>query len=340
MKIDGGLQDLLAGRAAVVDSAQAGAAAGYDRLFAAETAHDPFLPVALVADEVDVDLGTYVAIALARSPMTVAVTANDLQILTHGRFILGLGSQVKPHITRRFSMPWTRPVARMREFVLALRAIWASWHEGTKLDFDGEFYHHTLSNPLFDPGPNPFGPPRIFLAAVGPRMTETAGEVADGVICHGFTSASYLQNVTMPAVQRGIDVAGRARESVEVCLPVFLATGPAGSDISAEIARARKQVAFYGSTPAYRAVLDHHGWGDLHDDLHRLSKESRWDDMTNLVTDEILNTFAVVADSTTLAKVLRERFGGLVDGLRLNVPYALAPEVWAPVIADLKEPMA
>jgi probable F420-dependent oxidoreductase len=168
-------------------------------------------------------------------------------------------------------------------------------------------------------------------------MTEAAGEVADGVICHGFTSASYLSEVTMPALRKGMAVTGRV-EDIEVCLPVFLATGPAGADLSGEIARVRKQLAFYASTPAYRGVLDHHGWGDAHAEFHRLSREQRWDDMTGLVDDEMLNTLAVVADAEDLSKVLLDRFGGLVTGLRLNVPYAQDPQTWAPVIAALKEP--
>jgi len=337
VKIDGGLQLAYDDRASAAHSAQLAASVGYDRLFAAEAAHDPFLPLALAAGAADVDLGTYVAIAFARNPMTAAAVANDLQLLTGGRFILGLGSQVKAHVTRRFSMPWSHPADRMREFILALRAIWDSWNLGTRPRFEGDYYQYTLSNPLFEPGPNPFGPPRVFLAAVGPHMTEVAGETADGVLCHGFTSPSYLAEVTLPALRRGLAAAGRSQDEVEVCLPVFLATVPAGGDLERAIDGARRTLSFYGSTPAYQGVLAHHGWGDLHHELHRLSVDQRWDDMSPLIDDEILHTLAVVADADHLAGVLLDRYGGLVTALRLNVPYAEDPETWASVINELKE---
>ncbi len=336
MKVDGALRQSLDDPASPARSARSAASVGFDRLFAAEAAHDPFLAVALAAGAADVDLGTNIAVAFARTPMTVAATANDLQLLTGGRFILGLGSQVKAHITRRFSMPWSAPAARMREFILALQAIWDSWHHGSKLNFDGRFYQHTLSNPLFDPGPNPYGAPKVWLAAVGPRMTEVAGEVADGVIGHAFTSPSYLAEVSLPALKRGMAAGGRT-EQPEVCVPVFLATGPQGADLEVPIAGVRRQLAFYASTPSYRGVLDHHGWGDAHEEFHRLSREGRWAEMSELVDDKMLHTLAVVADAGSLADVLLERYGGLVDGLRLNIPYAEQPEVWAPVISRLKE---
>src|SRR5688572_1436426 len=169
---------------------------GYDGLWAAETSHDPFVSLTLAAEATErVELGTAIVVAFGRNPMDLAITANGLQLLSQGRFILGLGSQIKPHIEKRFSMPWSKPAARMREFILAMRAIWDSWHHGTKLDFRGDFYTHTLMTPFFDPGPNPYGPPRVFLAAVGERMTEVAGEVADGLLAHGFTTERYLKEV-------------------------------------------------------------------------------------------------------------------------------------------------
>ncbi len=336
MKVDGGLTYAPDDRASAPRYARLAAAVGYDRLFAAEIAHDPFLPVALAAGAADVDLGTNVAVAFARNPMTTASTARDLHVLTGGRFVLGLGSQVKAHITRRFSMPWSRPVARMREFVLAVRAIWDSWERRTRLAFDGQFYRHTLSAPMFDPGPTHCGLPRVFVAAVGPRMTEVAGEVGDGLLCHAFTSPSYLQEVTLPALRRGLAAAGRSSDDVDVSTSVFLATGPAGADLEPEVERVRSQLAFYGSTPAYRGVLDHHGWGDLHEELHTLSRAQRWSEMTPLVDDSVLHTLAVVADAGELATVLRERFAALVSGLRLNVPFVDDPDAWAPVIAQVK----
>lgn len=337
MKVDTGLQYSPANRAAVAQTATLAAEVGFDRLFSHETANDPFLPIALAAGVTDLELGTNIAVAFARNPMTTAMSARDLHELTGGRFILGLGSQVKAHITRRFSMPWSHPAARMREFLLAVRAIWDSWQNGSRLKFDGEFYQHTLSSPLFDPGPCSYGVPKIFLAAVGPLMTETAGEVADGLFCHGFTSPSYMAEVTLPALRRGLARAGRDESEIDVSVPVFLATGATGDDLADEIARVRKQVAFYGSTPTYRGVLEHHGWGYLHEELHQLSVAQRWDDMTALIDDEVLNTLAVVAEADKLADSLLDRYGNLVSALRINVPYADDPDTWAPVIARLKQ---
>jgi probable F420-dependent oxidoreductase len=336
MRIDGVLRYQPGDPASAPREAKLAAEMGYDRLFTAETAHDPFLPLAQAAQAADVDLGTYIAVAFARNPMTTAVVAHDLQSFTGGRFVLGLGSQVKAHITRRFSMPWSHPAARMREFVLAMRAIWASWQDGAPLNFTGEFYQHTLSSPIFDPGQTPFGPPKVLLAAVGPRMTEVAGEVADGLVCHAFTTRSYLAEVTLPTLRKAAVAAGRPPGDVEVALPAFIATGPPGRDLTPKVEAVRKQIAFYASTPAYRGVLDHHGWGDLHTELHRLSRDQRWDEMTKLVDDRVLQAFVVIADASGLAKALSRRFGGLVTSLNVGVPYADDPDLWAPVIAALK----
>ena len=220
--------------------------------------------------------------------MTLAQTAWDLQAASGGRFILGLGSQIKPHITRRFSMPWSHPAARMREMILAIRAIWACWNDGTKLDFRGDFYTHTLMTPFFNPGPNPHGDARIFLAGVGELMTEVAGEVADGFICHGFTTRRYLDEVTLPRSSRGRAEAGRTLEGFEICGPMFVVTGRDEDEMAKAATGVREQIAFYGSTPAYRRVLDLHGWGDLQDELNRMSKEGRWKEMGDLIDDEML----------------------------------------------------
>ena len=211
--------------------------------------------------------------------MTLANVGYDLQQYSGGRFILGLGSQIKPHIDKRFSMPWSHPAARMREFVLAMRAIWACWNEGEKLDFRGEFYTHTLMTPFFNPGPNPHGVPKVFLAAVGERMTEVAGEVCDGMLVHGFTTERYLQEVTLPALERGYAAGGRKRDEFELSIPAFVVTGENDEAIEQADAAVRQQIAFYGSTPAYRPVLDLHGWGDLQDELNVLSKQGEWVEM-------------------------------------------------------------
>jgi len=280
---------------------------GYDGFWLAETKHDPFLALAGAAAATErIELGTAIAVAFARNPMTVATTANDLQLLSGGRFNLGLGSQVEAHITKRFAMPWSRPAARMREFVLAIRAIWHAWETGERLAFRGEFYKHTLMTPFFDPGPNPHGTAPIYLAGVGERMTEVAGEVADGFLCHNFTTERYLREVTLPALERGRAKAGRTLEGFEVSGPVFAATN------DEEIADVKRQIAFYGSTPAYRPVLDLHGWGALHEELHRLSRRQQWAEMSELITDEVLHEFCVVGSPETVTAALLDRYGDVV----------------------------
>ncbi len=286
---------------------------GLDGLWTAEAAHDAFLPLMLAAEHTQrVVLGTSIAIAFARTPMTAAVVANDLQSYSKGRAILGLGSQIRPHIENRYSMPWGRPADRMREFVLALRAIWSAWHDGTPLDFRGEFYKHTLMTPMFNPGPNPYGAPKVFLAAVGERMTRVAGEVADGLIVHPFTTVRYLTERILPTFEAGLTASGRARADVTVCFMGIVAT----DDVQA----ARNQLAFYGSTPAYHPVLELHGWLDLGHELNALSKSDRpekWREMGALITDEILSEFAITSTKDELRSVIEQRHGGLVDRFTL-----------------------
>ena len=309
---------------------------GYDGVWTTEVSHDPFLPLLLAADRSPgLMLGTAIAVAFARSPMTVATAANDLQSLSSGRFVLGLGSQVKAHIERRFSMPWSEPAARMREFVLALRAIWASWQDGGRLDFRGEFYRHTLITPMFTPDPNPWGPPPVLLAAVGPRMTQVAAEVADGLIVHGFTTERYLREVTWPIIDAGLSTSGRGRDRFTISYPGLLATGETDAAMAAAIAAVRGQLAFYGATPAYRPVLDLHGWGDLHDELHQLSRRGGWAAMADLVDDTVLNTFAVVATPDQAGPEIQRRYGDLIDRYTLYAPYALDDEVRRHVVTGL-----
>ena len=334
MKIDGGMRGGLDTATAVAADLER---RGYDGVMTAETSHDPFLPLLLAAQDTErVDLMTSIAVAFARSPMTLAQTAWDLQSASHGRFILGLGSQIKPHITRRFSMPWSHPAARMREMILAIRAIWACWNDGTKLDFRGDFYTHTLMTPFFNPGPNPHGDARIFLAGVGELMTEVAGEVADGFICHGFTTRRYLDEVTLPALEKGRAKAGKTMEGFELSGPMFVVTGRDEAAMAEAAKGVRGQIAFYGSTPAYRKVLDLHGWGDLQDDLNRMSKEGRWAEMADLIDDEVLHEFAVVAPADEVAARLIERWGDVLGRLSFYTPYESEDAQWDRVIADLK----
>ena len=334
MRVDGGIGFDPAG---VIEAARQAEEVGYDGLWSAETSHDPFLPLALAAEHTGrIALGTGIAVAFARNPMNLAVLANDLQTLSKGRFLLGLGSQIKPHIEKRFSMPWSHPAPRMRELILAIRAIWASWSDGSRLAFRGEFYRHTLMTPMFDPGPNPFGTPRIFLAAVGERMTEVAGEVADGMLAHGFTTERYLREVTVPALERGLDTSGRTRADVEISYPGLVVTGQDDAGFEAAAKAVRAQLAFYGSTPAYRPVLELHGWGDLQSELNALSKRGSWDQMADLIDDEILHAFAVVGPLEEIAGKVLERFGGVVDRFSFYAPYPMAPERWAGVLARFK----
>jgi probable F420-dependent oxidoreductase len=310
---------------------------GYDGVFTAETSHDPFLPIALAALETErIELATGIAVAFARNPMSTAVIGNDLQLYTKGRFILGLGSQIKPHIEKRFSMPWSEPAKRMREFILAMRAIWACWNEGEKLDFRGEFYRHTLMTPFFNPGPNPYGPPKVFLAAVGERMTEVAGEVADGILLHGFTTERYVREVTMPALERGWARAGKQRDDFELSGPMFVVTGTNEEEYEAARRGTKQQIAFYGSTPAYRGVLELHGWGDLQGELNRLSKQGEWVQMGELVDDEILGTFAVSGEPEEIPTKLLDRYGDVVDRVSFYAPYKSDPERWARVVQGFK----
>ncbi len=302
-------------------------AAGYDGICTVEIDHDPFLPLAIAATATEhVALGTSIAVAFARTPMVVATLANDLQLLSRGRMSIGLGTQVRAHIERRFSMPWSKPAARMREFVLAMHAIWDCWEQDAKLSFRGEFYTHTLMAPFFSPGPNPFGRPRVAVAAVGDRMTEVAGQVADGVILHPFSTLAYVRAATMPAVERGLAASGRDRNQFEINGGVLVAVG--GDDGQIERAREglRAQLAFYGSTPAYRAVLDVHGWGTLSDELGALARRADFAALSALVTDEVVDTFGVVGTPTAVARELSSRYDGVFDRLTLFTPEGVTPD--------------
>lgn len=289
-------------------------ALGYDTAFSFESKHDPFLPLALASTTTSaLRLGTAVAIGFARNPMVLANVAYDLQVITEGRFVLGLGSQVRPHIEHRFSETWSHPAARMAEMVRAVKAIWATWEGEGPLDFRGRFYDHTLMIPAFDPGPNPFGPPPVFTGGFGPKMTEVAGEVADGFIVHPFHTSGSLRTLTLPALERGLDRSGRTLDDLEVVLVTMVVTWDEGDGDGEARARASlaDQLAFYGSTPAYVPTLAAHGWEGLHPELNRLSKEGRWSEMSALVPDELMEAVAVVGPRPTIAARLAERAAGV-----------------------------
>lgn len=330
MKVDGGI----AFSPDIAAHTREAEVLGYDGVWSAETSHDPFLPLAVAANASErLELGTGIAVAFARNPMNLAVLANDLQQLSGGRFMLGLGSQIRAHITKRFSMPWSHPAPRMRELLQAIRAIWHAWDSGEKLEFRGEFYTHTLMTPFFNPGPNHYGHPKILLAAVGGLMTEVAGEVADGLLVHGFTTERYLREVSLPALERGAARAGKTRSDLTVSYPGFVITGDSDEDTEAAAKAVREQIAFYGSTPAYLPVLELHGWGDLHRELNTLSKRGEWVQMGKLIGDDVLEAFAVTAPLAEVPALIRARYGDVIDRFSFYTPYRVEPERWREVLA-------
>jgi probable F420-dependent oxidoreductase len=306
---------------------------GFDGIWTAESGHDAFLPLMLAAEHTEnLSVGTSIAIAFARTPMSLAYSAWDLQVYSQGRFILGVGSQIKAHIERRFSMPWSHPAPRMREFIAAVRAIWASWQNGTKLDFRGDFYTHTLMPPNFSPGPSPYGPPKVFLAAVRPTMTEVAAAVADGMLIHGFTTERYIREVTVPVISEGLAKRSMTLDDFEFSYPAFVVTGSSQEEMDAAAVAVRARIAFYASTPGYREVLDLHGWGDLHVELNAMSKQDDWTEMSRMIDDEVLDTFAVRGEPGQVPAMLEERFGDMVDRVSLYMPYTAADEVVQSVV--------
>ena len=334
MKLDTALivQDL----AKAGEAARALEAGGFDGGFTFEGPHDPFFPLALAARETErLELGTAVAIAFARNPMIVAQLAWDLQALSRGRFNLGLGSQVRAHIVRRFGQPFSRPAARMREFVLALRAIWSAWQDGSKLDFRGEFYEHTLMTPFFAPAPLECAKPRVFLAGVGPRMTEVAGEVADGFIVHPFHTPEFVRDRTLPALQRGLERAGRSPDELEIACQVMVAVGRNSDELANARTALRGQIAFYASTPAYRGVLEQHGWEDLQPELNALAKRGAWPEMAPRVSDEMVERIAVAGTPGEVAAKLEARCG-FAQRIALVTPYGVDPVVLRELVRALR----
>ena len=300
---------------------------GFDGIYTLEGPNDPFISATVAAtSSQDLTIMTSIAVAFARNPMNLAYVGNDLQNLSKGRFILGLGTQVKSHVEHRFSMPWGKPVARMRDMVLAIRAIWDSWQTGERLNYQGEYYHHTLMVPTFMPKPNPYGPPKIYLAGVGPKMTAMVGELADGYFVHPFGSKKSLDELTMPALQAGFDKAGRDCKGFDIAAQIMTATGLDSQQMDEAIASARNQIAFYGSTPAYLPVLEVHGWGDMHLEWKQMVKENRWGDMATSVTDDMLHAFATVGTPEEVAKQIVERSDGRLQRVS-PVVYKSEPKV-------------
>lgn len=296
---------------------------GYDGLWLGETKHEPFLQLLQAAQSTSrMTIGTSIAIAFARNPMTLANAGFDMARYTQGRFVLGLGSQVRSHIERRFSMQWSHPAARMREFVQALKAIWLAWQEDTTLDFQGSFYTHSLMTPFFSPPPHEWGQPPVYLAGVGAKMTQVAGEVCDGFFFHPFTTQAYFNEITLPALHQGRLAGGHEglRDFV-VGGPVFACFGRNEADLARAIKGTRDQIAFYASTPTYRPVLDFHGWGGLQPELTRLSREGRWSEMGDAIDDDILHAFTVVGSPEEVGVGLARRWRHVANRITIYAPY-------------------
>lgn len=306
--------DEMAEQAATVESQ------GADVIAVGEFAHDPLMMLAMAATRTTTaQLMSGISVAFARSPMTLATQAHDVNHLSKGRFTLGIGSQIKPHIEKRYSMQWSKPAARMREYVMALKAIWSCWYEGTPLDFRGEFYNHTLMTPMFTPADKRYGPPPIFVAAVGPLMTEIAAEVADGVMLHSFITEEYIRNVTLPAIEKGLRKSGRSREDVKIVGGPFLVTAETEEELETVKLAVRNQIAFYASTPAYRPVLESVGYGELQLELLKLSKAGEWAEMGRRIDDTLLDKFALVGEPAAVAKKLTQRYGDILDICAVSV---------------------
>jgi probable F420-dependent oxidoreductase len=295
---------------------------GFAGLWSNETKHDGFLPLAIAANGTrEIQLGTSVAIAFSRSPMETAQTAWDLQDLSEGRFLLGLGTQVKAHITRRFSMPWDRPAARLREYILALREIWNSFQTEGPLDFEGEFYRHTLMTPFFNPGPIERPEIPVYIAGVNTRLAKLAGELCDGFHVHPFHSPEYVRRIVKPAIAEGADEAGRDSEQVALATSAFVIAADNEGEATDQRESVRAQISFYASTPTYRTVLETHGWEEVGEKLGTMAREKKWREMPALVTDEMLAAFAVEAAPNELGSALKERYEGLIDRVSLYLPF-------------------
>ena len=313
-------------------------AIGYDGGFSFEAKHDPFISLAVAAEHTTrLRLGTAIAIAFARNPMNLANLGYDMQSVSGGRFVLGLGSQVKPHIEKRFSSVWSHPAERMAEIVKAIKAIWACWEGQAPLKFEGRFYTHTIMIPAFNPGPNPYGPPPVFTGGFGPLMTAVAGEAADGFIAHPFSTRRSLLENTLPALRSGLERSGRARSDIEVMCATLVVTADTEEGLEISKEAARKQLAFYGSTPAYLPTLACHGWDGLHKELNRLSKEGRWDEMTGLIDDTILNEIAVVGERGEIASKIKARLQGIADSVSITHNRCPDPHHWADVVRAFKD---
>jgi probable F420-dependent oxidoreductase len=319
MKFDAGVPPVHLKDVAAI--AKAAEETGFDALWTQETQHDPFLPCTLIAEHTSrLKFGTGIAVSFARSPANLAYTAWDLAAQSGGRFILGLGTQVKAHIERRFGQPWPQSVTgKLREQIEAIRSFWDCWQNGTKLNYRGEYYKITLMSPFFNPGPLPFPSGErsipIYIAGVNTGLAKLAGEVCDGFHAHPFHSVRYLNEIILPAIEEGTRKTSRIREEVSVTINAFVATTPEETEF------ARTQISFYASTPSYRPVMDLHGWSGVAEKLSAHAAKGEWTEMPMLITDDILNEFCLVTEEARLAEELKKRYKGIADRLAIYTPF-------------------
>ncbi|HKV21154.1 MAG TPA: TIGR03617 family F420-dependent LLM class oxidoreductase [Mycobacterium sp.] len=319
-----------------IEQARAYRDAGASGVFTFEGPNDVFTPLTLASTVGGLDIMTNVAIAFPRNPIHLAHQAIDHQLLSGGRFALGLGTQIRTQIEKRFGAPFDKPVARMTELVAALRAIFDAWQTGERLDFRGEYYRHTLMTPTFSPGENPYGPPPIYVGALGPRLTRAAAEYADGLLVMPFGNKRFLHEVTMPEVRKGLAAAGRLRtRGAESAQSDFAVIPEIIVSVGEDHTATRRLLGFYGSTPAYRPVLDIHGWGDLQPELNALSKQGRWEEMGRLIDDDVLHTIAACGTPAEVAAHIRDRVDGISDQICLYQPGPVAPETLGEIVDAL-----
>ena len=318
MKVDTGLPlDLKL----VPEAARKAEALGYDGAFTPETGHDPFLAHALAAEHTErITLGTAVAIAFPRSPMATAQVAWDLQKASDGRFVVGLGTQVKGHIVRRYGIDWVPPGPRLRDYVLTMRAIFDSWQNGTRPEFESEHYRYTLTSPFFNPGPIDHPDIPIHISAINPYNCRLVGQVCDGIKLHGFNTPKYLREVILPNIEKGAKKAGRDRKEIEICGLGFVMTGETEEDVAKAMEPVRQQLSFYASTRTYKPVLDIEGWGDLNQELFTLSIEGKWQEMAKKVTDDMLQEFGVIGTYDKIIPKIKEKCEGVIDRVTFSIP--------------------
>lgn len=334
MKIDGPFYAQMSGAA---DEARRLADIGYDGVYSLEGSWDPFFPLALASEHApELDIATGIAVAFPRNPSHIAYQAWDLQTFSKGKFSLGIGSQIKAHIEKRFGVEFSQPAARMREYILAVKAFFDCWQNGSKLNFEGKYYRHTLMTPMFNPGPNEYGVPPIMLGALGPKMSEVAGEVADGLIVHPFNSMPFLEEKALPAVKLGLEKSGRSLDDFCLQVNAIIITGETEEQYQAAEESVKNLLGFYASTPAYAPPMAAVGLGDLQPKMNALSKEGKWDELGSYVDDHFVDAFCTRGKPEEIAGKLKEKYGDYADRLAIYAPYAAPDAMWKRIINDLK----